>query len=157
MYKIREAKPEDMKDVLILIRELARYEKLSDKVKFDDADFEKNIFEKEYAKVLVCEMDLKIIGYAVYYFTFSTFLGKGGLYLEDIYVQKQYRLHGIGKAFFRKLARICDEKDLKRLEWVCLNWNEPSIDFYENMGAVNMHEWRTYRLEGENLKRLIQE
>lgn len=154
-YNIRKAVKDDISAVCALVKELAEYEKLQDNVTFTEELFYKSIFEKNYARILVCESESKIIGYAIYFYTFSTFSGRGGIYLEDVYVQENSRASGIGKAFFRFLAKICQEENLGRLEWACLNWNEPSIKFYEKMGAINLSkEWRTYRLDGEKLANL---
>lgn len=152
MFEIREALRSDMDEVLAMIRELAEYEKMSDQVKFSDEDFIKNIFERKFAKALVILVDGKYAGYAIYYFTFSTFEGKGGLYLEDIYVRKEYRNKGIGKRIFKKLAKICVENDLSRFEWICLKWNTPSIKFYESTGARGVEGWINFRLDGKRLE-----
>ena len=154
-YTIRKATKTDMASVYQLVKELAEYEKMTDEVTFTNEMFEKSIFQKEYAKILVCENDKKLIGYAIYFYTFSTFLGLGGMYLEDLYIKKEFRNQGIGKAFFKELSKICKSENLQRLEWTCLNWNEPSIKFYEKLGAKNQSlQWRNYRLSNENLDNL---
>ena len=154
-YVIRKAVRADIIAVCELVKELAAYEKMSGHVKFAPEIFAGSIFEKNYAKILVCESEGKIIAYAIYFYTFSTFLGLGGMYLEDLYVQKEYRNKGIGKEFFKHLAKICKDENLQHLELACLRWNEPGIKFYEKMGAKNQSEqWRNYRLEGENLSKL---
>ncbi len=154
-YVIRKASRADVPAVCKLVKELAKYEKMSDDVKFTPEIFAESIFKKNYAEILVCIVEGKIIAYAIYFYTFSTFLGLGGMYLEDLYVQKEHRNRGIGKEFFRHLAQICKDENLQRLEWACLHWNEPSIKFYEKMGAKNQSkQWRNYRLEGENLIKL---
>jgi GNAT superfamily N-acetyltransferase len=101
--------------------------------------------------------DGKEVGYALFFSNFSTFLGKAGLYLEDLFVLPDYRGRGIGKALLVELARIAVERDYGRVEWSCLDWNEPSIDFYRSIGAVDMHEWTTYRLEGNALNKLAEQ
>ena len=155
-FKIRKATEGDIDVICELVRELASYEKMSDQVTFTNEIFADSIFNKNHAKALVCESEGRVVGYAIYFYTFSTFLGLGGIYLEDIYVKKEFRDQGIGKAFFKFLAQICKDENLKRLEWCCLNWNEPSIKFYESMGANNQSlEWRTYRLDGANLENLL--
>lgn len=154
-YVIRKAVRADITAVCELVKELAEYEQMSDEVKFTPEIFAESIFEKNYARILVCESEGKIIAYAIYFYTFSTFLGLGWMYLEDLYVQKGHRNKGIGKEFFKCLAKICKDKNLQRLEWACLHWNEPGIKFYEKMGAKNQSEqWRNYRLDGENLSKL---
>ena len=155
-FEIRKATRADIDVICELVRELASYEKMSDQVTFTNEIFADSIFNKNHAKALICESEGRVIGYAIYFYTFSTFLGLGGIYLEDIYVKKEFRNQGIGKAFFKFLAQICKDENLKRLEWCCLNGNEPSIKFYESMGAKNQSlEWRTYRLDGENLEKLL--
>lgn len=155
---IRPAILGDMQAVFGLIKELAEYEKAADEVVFDQNEFIKNVFELKRANVLVCEVESKIVGYAIYFYSFSTWLGKAGIYLEDIYVKKESRGNGISTAFFRYLANECKDNNLGRLEWACLNWNEPSIKFYENIKAINQSEhWRVYRLEGESLKLLTKQ
>ena len=155
-FEIRKATVADIPDVCKLVKELAEYEKMTDKVKFNNEIFANSIFKKNYAKILVAEYDQNIVAYAIYFYTFSTFLGAGGIYLEDVYVKKDFRNQGIGKQFFRVLAKICKDENLERLEWVCLNWNEPSIKFYEKMGAKNQSkEWRNYRLDGKDLENLV--
>lgn len=156
MHTIKEASKKDMNEVLAMVR-LGEYEKLSDKITFAEDDFIDNIFKKNYAQVLISKHEGKINGYAIYYFTFSTCLGKGGIFLEDLYVRESYRSHGIGKQFLQTLAQICVENDLKRLEWHCLDWNEPSIVFYENLGAKHLFDWRNYQLDGEDLQNLANE
>ena len=154
-YVIRKASRADMPAVCELVKELAAYEKMSDDIKFTPEIFAESIFKKNYAEILVCIAEGKIIAYAIYFYTFSTFLGLGGMYLEDLYVQKEHRNRGIGKEFFRHLAQICKDENLQRLEWACLHWNESGIKFYEKMGAKNQSEqWRNYCLEGENLIKL---
>ncbi len=124
-YVIRKASRADVPAVCELVKELAAHEKMSDDVKFTPEVFAESVFEKKYAEILVCIAEGKIIAYAIYFYTFSTFLGLGGMYLEDLYVQKEYRNKGIGKEFFRHLAQICKDENLQRLEWACLHWNEP--------------------------------
>ncbi|QKF92035.1 GNAT family N-acetyltransferase [Campylobacter sp. CCUG 57310] len=154
-FTITKATRADIKPICTLVKELAEYEKLSHIVSFKEDKFASCIFDKNYAQILVCKIENNIVGYAIYFYTFSTFLGRGGIYLEDLYVKQDYRAKGIGRAFLARLAQICKEENLSRLEWACLNWNEPSIKFYENLGAINLSkEWRTYRLDGENLANL---
>ncbi|EGK8036844.1 GNAT family N-acetyltransferase [Campylobacter lari] len=154
-FEICESKKEDLEKILELIKELAIHENMLEDVKCTTKELEESFFENKYAKALSLKVDGKIIGYAMYYFTFSSFWGLGGLYLEDIYIQAKYRKKGYAKAVFKYLAQICKEKNLKRLEWVCLNDNDLGIEFYTKLNAKHMNEWRTYRLEGENLEALI--
>ncbi|TXE89007.1 GNAT family N-acetyltransferase [Campylobacter volucris] len=154
-FEICESKKEDLEQILELIKELAIHENMLEDVKCSVKDLEQSFFENNYAKALSLKVDGKIIGYAMYFYTFSSFWGLGGLYLEDIYIQKDYRNKGYAKAVFKYLAKICKEKNLKRLEWVCLNDNDLGINFYTALNARHMSQWRTYRLEGKNLEALF--
>lgn len=154
-FEICESKKEDLEQILELIKELAIHENMLEDVKCSVKDLEQSFFENNYAKALSLKVDGKIIGYAIYFYTFSSFWGLGGLYLEDIYIQKDYRKKGYAKAVFKYLAKICKEKNLKRLEWVCLNDNDLGINFYTALNARYMSQWRTYRLEGKNLEALF--
>ena len=109
------------------------------------------IFEKQKAEVLIASMDGEEVGFALFFHNFSTFLGRAGIYLEDLFVRPEYRGRGCGKALLKKLAQITVERGCGRLEWSCLDWNKPSIDFYLSLGAKPMDEWTTYRLTGETL------
>ena len=128
-YVIRKASRVDVTAVCELVKELAAYEKMSDDVKFTPEIFAESVFEKNYARVLVCETEGKIIAYAIYFYTFSTFLGLGGMYLEDLYVQKEHRNKGIGKEFFKHLAQICKDENLQRLEWRACTGTSPASNF----------------------------
>lgn len=154
-FEICESKKEDLEQILELIKELAIHENMLEDVKCSVKDLEQSFFENNYAKALSLKVDGKIIGYVMYFYTFSSFWGLGGLYLEDIYIQKDYRKKGYAKAVFKYLAKICKEKNLKRLEWVCLNDNDLGINFYTALNARHMSQWRTYRLEGKNLEALF--
>ncbi|ANE32170.1 acetyltransferase [Campylobacter hyointestinalis] len=154
MFEIREAKKEDLDSIINLIKELAKYENMEDQITFTKDDYEKSLFEKQYAKALVCEYKNNIIGYAIYFYSFSTFLGKGGIYLEDLYIQKEFRNKGIGKKILKTLAQICINENLGRLEWACLDWNEPSLAFYKKIGAKTLDEWISLRVDGQNLIKL---
>lgn len=154
-FKIRVASKDDMPYVFAMIRELAEYEKAPNEVVFKDDEFINTVFNQKRANVLVAEIDGELVGYAIYFYSFSTWLGKAGIYLEDLYVKPDFRARGIGKGFFTELANECARDGLGRLEWACLNWNEPSIKFYESLNANNQSkEWRVYRLEGDKLDRL---
>ncbi len=152
-FKIRPAREEDIPALLGFIREMAEYEKMSDQVVATEELLHKWIVEQEKAEVLIPTVDGKSVGYALFFHNFSTFLGKAGIYLEDVYIQPQHRGKGYGKAIFRKLAQIALERGCGRLEWVCLDWNQPSIDFYLSMEAEPQPEWTIYRLTGETLEK----
>lgn len=157
-FTIREAKPGDEAVVLGFIRELAEYEKLLHEAIASEADIRKTLFApspKVFA--LIAEDETGPCGFAVYFFNYSTFLGKHGLYLEDLYVSPKKRGSGMGKALLARLAAIAEENDCGRLEWVVLNWNAPSIAFYKSLGAEPMDEWTTYRLTGDALSNLASE
>ena len=113
-----------------------------------------NIFEKKLAEVIIAEFDNKPVGFALFFHNFSTFLGKGGIYLEDLYVQPAMRGKNIGKTLLSSLAKLAVDRDCGRLEWSCLNWNEPSIKFYKSQGAIPMNEWTVYRVTGNELNEL---
>ena len=147
LLKIHEAEPGDVKLILTLIKELSEYEKLSSSVTATESILEKALFgEKRYAEVLIAEYESKPAGYALYFFNFSTFLGKPGIYLEDIYVRPQYRGKGIGKALLKRLIKLAEDKNCGRVEWAVLNWNQSAINFYKSLGAVPMNEWTIFRL-----------
>lgn len=150
-FTIRPARVEDVPLILALIRELADYENMLDQVTATEEILKEWLFEKKTAEVLIPQVGDSPIGYALFFHNFSTFLGKGGLYLEDVYIRPEYRGNGYGKAVFRELARIAEERGCGRLEWVCLDWNQPSIDFYLSMEAEPQGEWTIYRLTGETL------
>ncbi len=150
----RHAERKDCALILRFIRELAEYEKLSNEVVATEALLEEWLFDKEKAEVIFCLCNGHEAGFALFFHNFSTFLGRSGIYLEDLYVAPEYRGRGCGKALLRELARITRERGCGRLDWCCLDWNRPSIDFYLSLGAVPMEGWTTYRLTGEALERL---
>ena len=150
----RYAERNDVSLILKFIRELAAYEKMLDEVVADEATLEEWIFDKNKAEVIFACLDGKEIGFALFFHNFSTFLGRAGLYLEDLYVSPEYRGKGYGKAILKKLASIAVERKCGRLEWWCLDWNRPSIDFYLSLGAEPMSDWTVYRIAGETLKDL---
>lgn len=152
--KIRYAKQEDVNIVLSLIKELAAYEKMSEEVVATEALLSQWLFEKKIAEVMLLEGENRIIGFALYFYNYSTFVGRGGIYLEDIYIQPAYRGRGYGKSVFYHLAKIAREQGLGRIEWSCLNWNTPSIEFYHSLGAVKKDDWLLFRLQGQALKAL---
>lgn len=148
----RPAVPGDEALILSFIRALADYEHMSDQVIATPELLREWIFEKRKAEVIFAVTEKQEVGFALYFHNFSTFLGRAGLYLEDLFVLPQERGRGYGKALLKELARIAVERGCGRLEWWCLNWNKPSIDFYtKGMGAVPMEEWTVYRLTGEKL------
>ena len=152
--EIRFATERDIALILDFIKDLAEYEKMSDLVVADETMLREWIFEKKKAEVIFAMEDGKEVGFALFFHNFSTFLGRAGIYLEDLYVKPDYRGHGHGKALIKKLAAIACERGCGRLEWSCLDWNKPSIDFYLSLGAQQMNEWTVYRFEGESLANL---
>ena len=152
---IRPATVEDVALVARLIRELAEYERLADAAVATEADLREQLFgERPAAEVLVAEADGEPAGFALFFHTFSTFLGKRGLYLEDLFVRPSARGVGLGKHLMAALARIAVQRDCGRFEWSVLDWNAPAIGFYRRIGAVGMDEWTVQRLEGEALHAL---
>ena len=150
----RYATETDCSLILSFIRQLAAYEKMSDQVVATEELLREWIFEKRKAEVLfVCEGEREV-GFALFFHNLSTFLGRAGIYLEDLFVLPEYRNKGYGKALLKKLAQITAERGCGRLEWSCLDWNKPSIDFYLSLGAVPMDEWTTYRLTGKTLEEM---
>ena len=147
----RPAQRGDEEKILFFIRELAKYEKMESDVVATPELLSEWIFDKQKAEVIFPAVDGREIGFALYFHNFSTFLGRAGLYLEDLFILPEYRGRGYGKATLRQLARIAVSRGCGRLEWCCLDWNRPSIDFYLSLGAVAMDEWTTYRLTGDAL------
>ncbi len=149
----RQAKAGDEGLVLEFIRGIAQYEKMLDEVVATEESIREWMVEKKMVEVIFAEAEGDTVGFALYFQNFSTFVGRAGLYLEDIFVKPQYRKKGYGKAIFKKLAQIAVERGCQRFEWVCLDWNQPSIDFYRSMGAVPMDQWTIYRLSGDAIKK----
>lgn len=152
----RYAQRSDTHLILQFIRALADYEKMSDEVVADEETLEEWIFDKGKAEVLFAVVDEKEIGFALFFHNFSTFLGRAGIYLEDLYVKPEYRGKGYGKAILKQLASIAVERKCGRLEWWCLDWNQPSIDFYLSLGAEPMSDWTVYRMTGDTLNNLAE-
>ena len=152
----RKAERKDVSLILEFIQGLAAYEHMENDVVADEALLEEWIFDKQKAEVIFAVADGKEVGFALFFHNFSTFLGRAGLYLEDLFVKPEYRGKGYGKAILKKLAAIAVERGCGRLEWSCLDWNTPSIDFYRALGAVPMDEWTVYRVTGETLKKLAE-
>lgn len=150
----RTAERNDVGLILQFIRELADYEKMLDEVVADEATLEEWLFDKQKAEVIFVLEDDEEVGFALFFHNFSTFLGRAGIYLEDLYVRPEHRGKGYGKALLRKLASIAVERGCGRLEWWCLDWNKPSIDFYLSLGAEPMSDWTVYRIAGDTLTQL---
>lgn len=150
----RNAERKDTPLILQFIKKLADYEKMSDEVVADEETLESWIFDKQKAEVIFALEDGKEIGFALFFHNFSTFLGRAGIYLEDLYVEPEYRGKGYGKALLKQLAAIATQRGCGRLEWWCLDWNKPSIDFYLSLGAQPMSDWTVYRIAGDALKDL---
>ena len=154
MQEFRFAQKEDTGLILSFIRALAEYENMEAQVVATEALLSEWLFEKNTAEVLFALENGKEVGFALFFHNFSTFLGRGGIYLEDLYVMPEYRGKGYGKGLLKQLGRIAAERGCGRLEWWCLDWNQPSIDFYRAMGAEAMTEWTVYRIAGETLREL---
>ena len=151
---IRQATKQDIPTLLYFIHQIAIYEKMDDQVIATEQTLNEWMFEKSVAQALILNEDGKDVGFALYFFNFSTFVGRAGLYLEDLFVLEEYRKKGYGKALFKALVNKAEENNCGRMEWVCLNWNQPSIDFYLSLGATPLNEWTTYRLNENDLHRL---
>lgn len=153
-YKFRVATVNDCGLILKFIKLLAEYENMSSEVVATEELLNEWIFKKEKAEVLFVLEGNKEVGFALFFHNFSTFLGRAGIYLEDLFVLPEYRGKGYGKALLKKLAQITIERGCGRLEWSCLDWNKPSIDFYLSLGAKKMDEWTVYRLTGTALEEM---
>ena len=154
-FNIRLAGVDDVSEIFVLIKELADYERLLDQVIATEDLLEESLFgENSNVEVLLACDENQILGFALYFRTFSTFLGRPGIYLEDLFVREFARGKGIGEALLRRLAQFTMEMEGGRLEWAVLDWNESAISFYKKMGAVPLNEWTTFRVTGENLKEL---
>ena len=151
-FSIRVADKCDLPKILSFIKKLAVYEKMQDQVIATGKSLEDWLFNKKVAKVIFAVENGIEVGFALYFYNFSTFVGKAGIYLEDLFVDVEHRGKGYGKALLKYLAKEVIEKNLGRLEWCCLDWNTPSIDFYLSLGAKQMNGWTIYRLTGEELK-----
>ena len=154
--QFREAERADVPLILQFIRELADYEGMLDEVVADEPTLEEWIFDRGRAEVIFALEDGREVGFALFFHNFSTFLGRAGIYLEDLYVRPEHRGKGYGKALLKRLAQIAVERGCGRLEWWCLDWNRPSIDFYLAMGAEPMSDWTVYRAAGDALAALAQ-
>jgi GNAT superfamily N-acetyltransferase len=153
--RIREARDEDVATILELIQGLAEYEHLADRVTATENRIRETLFgARPVAEALLAEVGDETVGLAIFFTNYSTFLAKPGIYLEDLFVKAHARGRGVGRALLKRIAQMAVERECGRLEWAVLNWNEPSIQFYESLGAVAMKEWTVYRLTGEALTRL---
>lgn len=155
--KIRYAERTDCALILQFIKELADYEKMLNEVVATPEILEEWIFDKHKAEVIFAMEGDEEVGFALFFHNFSTFVGRAGIYLEDLFVRPEHRGKGYGKGLLQQLAKIAVERGCGRLEWVCLDWNQPSIDFYKSLGAVPMDEWTIYRIAGPRLKEFAEE
>lgn len=153
----RKAEEQDCGLILYFIRELATYERMLGEVVATEELLSDWLFKKHSAEVIFACEDGKEVGFALFFHNFSTFVGRAGLYLEDLYVLPEYRGKGYGKAILKRLAAIAVERGCGRMEWVCLDWNKPSIDFYRSLGAHPMDEWTIWRVSGETLDQLAKD
>lgn len=154
--QIRTAVPEDVPVILNFINALAAYEHLESEVVATEELLKEWIFEKKKAEVIFALEDGKEVGFALFFHNFSTFLGRAGIYLEDLFVLPEYRGKGYGTLLLKTLARTAEERGCGRLEWSCLDWNKPSIGFYKSLGAAPMDEWTVYRLTGATLDKMAE-
>ncbi|MEA4972231.1 MAG: GNAT family N-acetyltransferase [Candidatus Metalachnospira sp.] len=152
----RYAQEDDTALILYFIKALADYEKMLDEVVADEEVLNEWIFKKKRAEVIFAVADGKEVGFALFFYNFSTFLGRAGIYLEDLFVLPEYRGRGYGKDILKKLAGIAVERGCGRLEWWCLDWNKPSIEFYLSLGAEAMEDWTVYRISGNTLKEMAE-
>ena len=155
--KIRYAERKDCALILQFIKELADYEKMLNEVVATPEILEEWIFDKHKAEVIFAMEGDTEVGFSLFFHNFSTFVGRAGIYLEDLFVRPEHRGKGYGKGLLQQLAKIAVERGCGRLEWVCLDWNQPSIDFYKSLGAVPMDEWTIYRIAGPRLKEFAEE
>ena len=154
-FTIRPANPDDVADIFGLIKALAEYEKLSHRVTGNVDSLQEHLFgTRPYAEAIVAEADSLIVGFALFFPNYSTFLTKPGIYLEDLFVLPEYRRQGIGKALLIYLGKLALERDAGRLEWSVLDWNQSAIDFYQTMGATVLPDWRVCRVTGDALQNL---
>lgn len=156
-YKLRFAKEKDIPLILSFIKELAIYENMIDDVVATEDILKDSLFNRKAAEVIIGEYKGEPVSFALFFHNFSTFLGKPGLYLEDLFVKPEARCKGLGKILLTYLASLAKERDCGRFEWSCLDWNEPSIKFYKQMGARPMEDWTGYRLEGKTLDVVAEE
>jgi GNAT superfamily N-acetyltransferase len=151
---VRDAEERDASLIFDFVKSLAEYEHLLDQLEATPEDLRRFIFEEKRAQALICEYEGQAAGFALFFHTFSTFAGKPGIYIEDIFVKPEFRKKGLGKLLFASVAKIALQRNCGRLEWACLDWNTPSIAFYTAQGARPLSDWTTYRITGEKLKAL---
>ena len=151
---IRKAERKDVSLLLEFIRGIARYEKMENEVVADERTLETEMFDRQRAEAVFAVVNGREVGFALYFYNFSTFIGHSGLYLEDLFVWPEYRGRGYGKALLLHLVKLARENQCGRMEWTCLDWNQPSIDFYLSLGAQPMEEWTLFRLDARELARL---
>ena len=155
-FDFRYANSNDTSLILEFIKGIAEYEKMSDQVIANEDLLNEWLFDKKIAEVIFALDDGLEVGFALFFHNFSTFMGRGGIYLEDIFVKPEFRGRGYGKGLIKEIAKIAVERGCGRVEWCCLDWNKPSIEFYCSIGAISMDEWTTYRLAGKSLKDLAE-
>lgn len=153
-FYIRLAKESDVKLIFQFIKCLGEYEKLSHEVVATEEKLRKSLFEQKMAEVIIGEFKGEPVGFALFFHNYSTFLGQAGIYLEDLFIKPEMRGKGFGKIMLKHLAKLAVERDCGRLEWACLDWNEPSICFYKGLGANALDDWTGFRLTGETLRKL---
>jgi GNAT superfamily N-acetyltransferase len=150
-FNIRQAEESDVKLILQFIKGLGEYEKLSHEVVATEEKLHKTLFLQKMAEVIIGEYNGNPVGFALFFHNYSTFLGQAGIYLEDLYILPEMRGNGFGKSMLKYLAKLAVERDCGRLEWACLDWNEPSICFYKGLGAKALEDWTVYRVTSETL------
>ncbi len=153
-FIIRSANESDVPLILQFITELGEYEKLGHEVVATGEKLRKTLFQQKMAEVIIGEYQGEPVGFALFFHNYSTFLGQAGIYLEDLYIKPEMRGKGFGKSMLKHLAKLAVERDCGRLEWACLNWNEPAIRFYKKLGAVKQDEWTVHRVTGERLREM---
>lgn len=153
-FKLRFAEMDDVPLILEFIRELAIYERMLPDVVATEEALRESLFERKMAEVIIGELQGKPVAFALFFYNFSTFLGRPGIYLEDLFVKPEMRGQGIGEIILSFLAKLAIERKCGRLEWWCLDWNEPSVKFYRHLGAVPMDDWTVYRVSDEGLNKL---
>ena len=153
-FQIRQAVPADVKLILQFIQKLGAYEKLSHEVVATEEKLHKTLFEQRMAEVIIGEYQGAPVGFALVFHNYSTFLGQAGIYLEDLFVDPEMRGKGFGKKLLAHLAKLAVERDCGRLEWSCLDWNEPSICFYKKLGAKPLEDWTIFRATGDTLREM---
>lgn len=153
-FSIRQAVPADVTLILQFIKKLGAYEKLSHEVVATEEKLRKTLFEQKMAEVIIGEYEGEPVGFALFFHNYSTFLGQAGIYLEDLFIDPGMRGKGFGKKMLAHLAKLAVERDCGRLEWSCLDWNEPSICFYKGLGAKALEEWTIFRVTGDTLQEM---